>query len=271
MTGFDPYMENGSEVWDDRYNAGRACREYMRKCVRSAGSYYDDTPSLMRCCTSTDPVVELDCKPGFCPGSAQCGSLMKKYCATGFPAGTAFENKCKAWCLANQGQCDQSAREYCKNHPEEKDFCACLNSPLARATGGSPAIPTCFDGACIARGYQTTSMMEFPKGKCPDFCNVAINCMQETGSSCNISDVDFRNACSKTPPTPGCRTDAECPSGKCVDGKCIPPPPPKPKSVAAIVLIILLVLLALIVATVTFRSKKKEKSGGDSSGAGDAV
>lgn len=256
-------------------------------CYRSPGTYYDDTASLIACCTNPDPMVQHDCKPGYCPGSAGCTNLFSTACSASF----LTEGPCKAWCLSNPGKCDQGARKYCKEHPTDADFCACLNSPLANIVDGKPSNPACFDGVCISKGYQTAEMKKNAE-HCGDYCASVVQCIQQTGGTCNIDAISFQNVCGKsptpadkctsdvscgagkycvngtctsTPPKPArCSSDAACPKGQvCVDGSCVDAP--VPASPLAAILIILIAILALIIVSAALRwvrRPKKETIGG---------
>lgn len=239
--GFRPL--GGPDSMRSDYSWTKVCTENSQKCVRAEDSYYDDTASLMRCCTDSSPVVEYDCKPGYCAGSSKCGDLMLKSCG----AGEKFldDKSCKSWCIAHPGKCDRAAAEYCDREPGDP-FCACLKSPAATGGGGSLALPSCFDGKCIASGYKLQTMLN---PNCPAVCQQAINCYQQTAGSCHIDQAMFDLHCgdkpSPVPPKPE-------------------PEPPKPDNKLlefirkySVAIIVLMFVLLILVAIISARSSKK--------------
>ncbi len=222
-------------------------------CAIAPESYNYDEEWLVGCCLGTNP--EIDCAPGFCRGSTKCDNLMKKRCSVKF----TNDGQCKQWCMAHQGQCDQGARDYVRRNPTDKAFGGCLLSPTSTSKGGSTAIPSCFDGNCIANGYQTAEMVSAGQN-CPSVCAAAINCYQESNGTCNISENQMQINCgqglpalpdNKPGPTPGPTPD--------------PAPAPKPgmkNSVRLILIIILLLLAALLTVALVAQPKPKVPAAG---------
>ncbi|MDE2095904.1 MAG: hypothetical protein KGL39_01505 [Patescibacteria group bacterium] len=174
------------------------CNTY---CAPGPDTYPSDPDTLADCCTNNDPTVQKKCKPGYCPGTKKCNDLMFQYCSNSFDLQNV--ELCKAWCKSEKGAglCDAAADKYCKQHPTDRDFCACKNSPLASAIGGGVSLPPCFDGNCHANGYKTSSDLRVQE-HCPDVCNAAINCIQTSHGTCQIDHNQFAINCKGEPPAP---------------------------------------------------------------------
>lgn len=205
------------------------CNTY---CAPGPDTYPGSPDELAACCIGK--IDEKKCRPGYCRGSAACRSHLRKFCATDFAL--TDDSICKAWCRANPGECDVSARDYCRRHPDDVDFCACLNSPAATGGAGSLALPTCFDGNCVVRGYQTATMVENAK-HCPQVCQQAVNCYQQTGGQCNIDKNQFELHCGGTLPD-------------------IKPTPPQ-SNMIMVILFILLVLCGMILVSVALITSRR--------------
>lgn len=63
---------------------------------------------------------------------------------------------CKVFCLANDGKCDSSVKNYCDYTPKDDPLCYCLNSPAV----DYPAItPVCVDAKCKNNESYITGAM----------------------------------------------------------------------------------------------------------------
>jgi len=180
------------------YEAEHHSGSYSFPCIRKGNTCYRSPDSyrtpLIQCCTDGSDATQVECAPGYCPVSAKCADYMKNQCSTRF----ADDARCKLWCTNRPGQCDAGAIEFCSRAPGDP-FCACLRSPLAAQGPNAVALPSCFDGRCIAAGYKTASMLST---NCPSVCQQALNCWQGSNGSCQIDGNQFQLNCGSALPAP---------------------------------------------------------------------
>jgi hypothetical protein len=180
------------------YQAEQHSGSYSFPCIRKENTCYRSPDSyltpLARCCTDGADATLAECAPGYCPASTKCAEYMQSLCSTRF----ADEGPCKTWCTNRPGQCDAGAIDYCSRNPADP-FCACLRSPLAAQGPNAVALPSCFDGKCIAVGYKTAPMLST---NCPSVCQQALNCWQGTNGSCQIDGNQFQLNCGGPLPAP---------------------------------------------------------------------
>lgn len=72
-------------------------------------------------------------------------------CGVGPYSTTSLDDKCRTFCLANPGQCDDVAEKYCGGNGFDK-FCKCTISKLKGKVGDAVAL---FDRSCDGDSYKS--------------------------------------------------------------------------------------------------------------------
>ena len=186
------------------------------KCYRDASTYKKDAATLLKCCVDPSPKTQIECAPGYCPASDKCDGIAKSSCSATF----VDADVCKPWCAANPGKCDQAATKYCAKAAKGDPFCACINSPAGVAGASGDALASCFDGACIARGYKMKTMIPPLQPACPSICQQAVNCYQQEQGSCAIDQNTFSLTCGGSLPPDSTPADGKPADGKPADKGC---------------------------------------------------
>ena len=112
---------------------------------------------------------------------------------------------CKAYCendITRKSKCDVNADKWCKEHPNDREFCGCINVDKSNAPPGVnladwakiTARPECFLQSCTTndKAYRTTEQRKSPQCSSMTICVAQI----QAGVSANLSNVQFNQNCS---------------------------------------------------------------------------
>jgi len=108
-------------------------------------------------------------------------------------ANQTMDEKSRAWCLANPGQCDVGAQIYCLSNPDS-DFCACItaNRNITNLQNEFNYLPICNNIKCITSGYKTSGETNF---RCPNITDCRILLNLNANRDIKLDNNYFTNNC----------------------------------------------------------------------------
>jgi hypothetical protein len=147
----------------------------------------------------------------------KCRANLIDYCGKDNNLSSDF---CKSFVRANIGPADNIVINYCSRHPEDKDFCGCLNIPneIKNLTkSGIGVKPQCNVAQCVsASAYKTQSMLNDTSCPVLNLCEQTLNINNATKavlSNINFSCAQTTSTGSGSQPAPSPKVIAETKQG----------------------------------------------------------
>lgn len=148
-----------------------------------------DINNSVDCCLGILNTSE-DCSASWCPGSEDCGIILKDYCSSN-NGQNIKTHACQGLCLnpinsSIQTWCDLVSISFCSQIVNKDDpYCGCINtdiSPLLR----------CIDSSCDNKAYRTKKINEDIKACLTGdkvFCSVVFECIDSNNCKFNPTIV----------------------------------------------------------------------------------